>query len=193
MSLRKATLAAVAALLALGGAGAAAWYATSGDDDPAPLPGGLSATRAPEQRTESTPTAPEAEPPAPDPTGSEPAPDPTPPEPAAQPNKHQNARKTKFPPAREKPSNDPPQRRFSVPPAREFSGTGNATLGNVNLRQPAVVKWTTQGRFELRFGREDFPIVAPSASGQLVVPSYNFERVRVIAHGRWKISITPQG
>jgi hypothetical protein len=190
MSLRKATLAAVAALLALGGAGAAAWYATSGDDDPAPLPG-FSASSVPEEQTESTPTAPEIEPPAPDTTGSETAPAPT--QPAPQPKQQQNARKTKFPPAaRDKPNNDPPQRKFSIPPAREFSGTGNATLGTVNLRRPAVVKWTTRGRFELRFGREDFPIVAPSASGQLIVPPYNFERVRVIAHGRWKISITPQ-
>ena len=190
MSLRKATLAAVAALLALGGAGAAAWYATSGDDSSPPLRG-FSATSVPEQQTETIPTAPEIEPAAPDATATETAPEPT--QPAPQPSEKQNARKTQFPPAaRDKPNNDPPQRDFSIPPAREFSGTGNATLGNVNLRQPAVVKWTTQGRFELRFGREDFPIVAPSASGELIVPPYNFERVRVIAHGRWKISITPQ-
>ena len=188
MSLRKATLAAVAVLLVLGGAGAAAWYATSGGDDPTPLRG-FSATSVPEERTESTPTAPEAPAPAPDPTESETAPEPT--QSAPQPSR-QDARKTKFPTTRDQPKNDRPQRDFSIPPAREFSGTGNATLGNVNLRQPAVVKWTTQGRFELRFGREDFPIVAPSASGQLIVPPYNFERVRVIAHGRWKISITPQ-
>lgn len=188
MSLRKATLAAVAALLALGGAGAAALYATSGDDDPTPLRE-FSATSVPEERTEPTPTPPEAEAPAPDPTESETAPEPT--QPAPEPS-GQNARRTQFPPARDKPNNDAPQRRFSIPPAREFSGTGNATLGNVNLRRPAVVKWKTKGRFELRFGREDFPIIAPSASGQLIVPPYNFERVRVIAHGRWKISITPQ-
>jgi hypothetical protein len=189
MSLRKATLAAVAALLALGGAGAAAWYATSDDDDPAPL-GGLSATSVPEERTEPTPTVPESQPPAPDTTPGETAPEQT--QPAPQPSERQSAQKTQFPPDRGKPNNDPPQRDFSIPPAREFSGTGNASLGNVNLRQPAVVKWTTRGRFELRFGREDFPIIAPSASGQLIVPPYNFERVRVIAHGRWKISITPQ-
>ena len=29
------------------------------------------------------------------------------------------------------------------PSAREFSGTGNVSLGTVNLSQPAIVKWTT--------------------------------------------------
>ena len=43
-----------------------------------------------------------------------------------------------------------------------------------------------------QFGREDFPIVAPAATGELIVPPYRFELVRVIAQGRWKISITPQ-
>src|SRR3954471_21026839 len=100
MSLRKATLAAVAALLVLGGAGAAAWYATSSDGDPATLPGGFSATSVPEQRTESTPTAPETEPPAPDTTETETAPEPTATEPAPQPVEQQKARKTEFPPAR---------------------------------------------------------------------------------------------
>jgi len=56
----------------------------------------------------------------------------------------------------------------------------------------AIVKWTTTGRFELRFGREAFPIVAPSPSGQLIVPPYRFEQVRVIARGRWTIRIVPQ-
>jgi hypothetical protein len=102
-------------------------------------------------------------------------------------------RKTHFPRERKQDvRDDPPERVFTVPPAREFSGNGNATLGTVNLSKPAVVKWTTTGRFELRFGRESFPIVAPSPSGQLAVPPYSFEQVRVIAKGRWTITITPQ-
>jgi hypothetical protein len=188
MSFRKATLAAVATLLALGGAGAAAWLATSDEGDASPLPG-FAAANAPEERTESVPTVPESVPPA-ETTDSDTAPEET--QLAPQPKERQTARKTQFPRERGKIKNDPPPREFSVPPAREFSGTGNATLGTVNLRRTAVVKWTTRGRFELRFGREDFPIVAPSASGQLIVPAYSFERVRVIAHGRWKITITPQ-
>jgi hypothetical protein len=189
MSLRKATLAAVAVLLALGGAGAAAWLATS-DDNETPALRGFSASKPPEQRTEPAPTLPGGQPPPADTTPTETAPAQT--QPTPQPSARQSARKTQFPRERGKTQNDPPQRAFSIPPAREFSGTGNATLGTVNLRQPAVVRWKTKGRFELRFGREDFPIIAPSASGQLVVPPYNFERVRVIAHGRWKITITPQ-
>jgi hypothetical protein len=55
-----------------------------------------------------------------------------------------------------------------------------------------VVRWSTRGRFELRFGREAFPIIAPTASGQVIVPPYSFDLVHVVASGRWKISITPQ-
>ena len=103
-----------------------------------------------------------------------------------------DATRTQFPRERKKQRNDPPERVFKVPPAREFSGNGNASLGTVNLSQAAIVKWTTKGRFELRFGREAFPIVAPSPSGQLIVPPYRFEQVRVIARGRWTIRIVPQ-
>jgi hypothetical protein len=132
-------LAAGAALVALGGAGAGAWIASSDDEGSQDRPA-----------------------------------------------------RTQFPRERTEQRNDPPDRVFEVPPAREFSGTGNASLGTVNVSQPAIVKWTTKGRFELRFGREDFPIVAPSPSGQLVVPPYRFEQVRVIARGRWTIRILPQ-
>ena len=51
----------------------------------------------------------------------------------------------------------------------------------MQVLQPAVVRWRTKGRFELRFGREAFPITAPTATGQLIVPPYSFEQVRVIA------------
>ena len=187
-------LAAAAAVAALAGAGAAVWIASSDDDanGGGPLGRGTSVASSPET-TETEPSAtstPEdtpAEPTESQPEEPQPAPEPTETTPPSE-----GAQKTSFPRERRKPADDPPQREFSIPPAREFSGNGNATLGTVNLRQPAVVKWSTKGRFELRFGREDFPIIAPSASGQLIVPPYNFERVRVIAHGRWKISITPQ-
>ena len=190
MSSRKAFLLAAAALLALAGIGAGALLATSGDDSSAALPG-LSVATAPEQKpADTTAVAPtETEAPA-TPTQPDAVPDQTQPPPA--PSKPRDARKTSFPRERGKTQNDPPQRDFAIPPAREFSGNGNATLGNVDLRQSAVVRWRTNGRFELRFGREDFPIIAPSASGQLIVPPYNFKRVRVVAQGRWKITITPQ-
>lgn len=192
MSSRKAFLLAAAALLALAGVGAAALLATSGDDSSAALPG-LSVATPPEQKpADTTAIAPtETEAPA-TPTEPDAVPDQTQPAPAPAPSKPGDTRKTSFPRERGKTQNDPPQRDFAIPPAREFSGNGNAILGNVDLRQSAVVRWRTNGRFELRFGREDFPIIAPSASGQLIVPPYNFKRVRVVAQGRWKITITPQ-
>ena len=91
-----------------------------------------------------------------------------------------------------KPRNDEPQRSFEVPPARQFTGEGNASLGTVDVTAPALLKWRTKGRFEVRFGREEFPIIAPTSSGQLVLPPFRFEQVRVIATGRWRISISPQ-
>ncbi len=122
----------------------------------------------------------------------QPAPEPDPQEPAADPAPG-GGKTTTFP--RERPQrkpDDPVQRRFAIPPARHFSGTGNARLGNVNIKQTSIVKWSTKGSFELRFGREAFPIIAPSEKGQLVVPAYNFTQVRVIASGPWRISIIPQ-
>jgi hypothetical protein len=183
----KATLAAAAAAAALVGAGAAVWIASSDDGD-APANRGSSVASAVET-TESAPGAPSTEESAPT---KPPEPEQEAPQPPQEAGETTPAEKTRFPRERRKPQNDPPRREFSIPPAREFSGNGNATLGTVNLRQPVVVRWSTKGRFELRFGREDFPIIAPSPSGQLIVPPYSFERVRVIARGRWKISITPQ-
>ncbi|MEA2418441.1 MAG: hypothetical protein QOE60_647 [Thermoleophilaceae bacterium] len=183
-------LAAAAALIVLAGGAAAAWVAASDDDNGSPFTRSVAGDPAPRA---SVPTQ-TAEPPA---TTTEPQPQA--PEPNLDPNATPNdqptgkARKTRFPRERtQKSNNDPPQRVFTVPPAREFTGTGNAALGTVDVSTPSIVKWTTKGRFELRFGRESFPIIAPSPSGQLVVPPYNFERVRVIARGRWKITIRPQ-
>ena len=178
-------LAAAAALVALAGGAAAVLVAGSDDDGDSPL----AVATAPE-RSDSTPAAPPEPPGAP--TVSEAESEDL--EPAAQPTETTSAgaHKTRFPRERRQRRNDPPRRKFAIPPAREFSGTGNASLGTVDLRRPAVVKWSTKGRFELRFGREAFPIIAPSASGRLIVPPDAFEMVRVIARGRWKISITPQ-
>jgi hypothetical protein len=182
-------LAAAAAVAALAGAGVAVWIATGSDDEP---PRRASSVASAPETTGSAPsaTATTEDTPA---ESTETAPEePQPPQESTETVPTGGAQKTHFPRERRKPKNDPPPREFSVPPAREFSGTGNATLGTVNLSRPALVKWSTKGPFELRFGREAFPIVAPSASGELVVPPYSFERVRVIASGRWKISITPQ-
>lgn len=187
----KTILAAGAALVALGGLGAGAWIASS-DDDGAPAPFEHSATTETDESTSTSelPVVPtEPEPTAPQPTAPEPAVPPREPDAAPRAGKPE---RTRFPRERTKQRNDPPERVFKIPPAREFSGTGNASLGTVDLSTPATVKWTTKGRFELRFGREAFPIVAPSPSGQLIVPPYRFEQVRVIARGRWTIRIAPQ-
>jgi hypothetical protein len=80
----------------------------------------------------------------------------------------------------------------TVPPARKFSGTGNKRLGTVDLRVTSLLRWRAKGHFEVRFGQEDFSILAPTKSGQLVVPAFRFDKVRVIARGRWKITLTPQ-
>jgi hypothetical protein len=185
----KTVLAATAvALVAIAGGGAAVWLATSADDE-APQ-GPLAVATAPETtETEAVPEAPPETPPEPprEAEAEDPRPETVPSEPA-----RRGTRKTRFPGERAETRPEPVQRRFAVPPAREFSGTGNARLGTVDVRQASVVKWKTKGRFELRFGREAFPIIAPTASGRLVVPPYNFDRVRVIATGRWEISITPQ-
>jgi hypothetical protein len=90
------------------------------------------------------------------------------------------------------PSNDQPDREFAVPPARVFTGDGNARLGTVDVRANSILRWRTKGRFEVHFGREDFPIIAPTSSGQLVLPPFLFEEVRVVAKGRWRITIRPQ-
>ena len=186
----KTILAAGAAFVALGGAGAGAWIASSDDEgDPAPFEhsattaseGGVATNEAPVVPTEPDATAPEPEP----------EPEQQAQEPDAAPERDTPTR-TQFPRERKKQRDDTPERAFEVPPAREFSGAGNASLGTVNLSPAAIVKWTTTGRFELRFGREAFPIVAPSPSGQLIVPPYRFEEVRVVARGRWTIRIVPQ-
>jgi len=185
----KTILAAGAVLLALGGAGAGAWMASS-DDDGDGTPFEQSLTGEADDDSESTnelPVVPGEQ----DPAAPQPEPEERPQEPDAAPKQDQPTR-TRFRRERKEPPNHPPERVFEVPPAREFSGTGNASLGTVNVGQAALVRWTTKGRFELRFGPEDLPIVAPSPSGQLAVPPYRFEQVRVIARGRWTIRILPQ-
>jgi hypothetical protein len=186
-------LAAAAALAALAG-GAVAWIVASGDDDPA-------------QRTTSVASGPSVSAPETVPSESaEPSDESTIETERVEPRggseqeagsepteaRPRGTRKTRFPRARGQARAKPTPKRFAIPPAREFSGRGNARLGTVDVRTASVVKWSTQGRFELRFGREAFPIIAPSPSGQLVVPPYSFDLVRVIAEGRWKITITPQ-
>ena len=187
-------LIAAAVLIVLGGGAAAALLASSDDDKGAggesiQLGGSVGTGDAPEISESTSPA--ETEPPA-APTETE-APAGEPPKAEDTPATGGAPRKTNFPRERKQSvEDDPPERVFAVPPAREFTGNGNATLGTVNLSRPAVVKWTTTGRFELRFGRESFPIIAPSPSGPLAVPPYNFEQVRVIAKGRWTIKIAPQ-
>ena len=68
---------------------------------------------------------------------------------------------------------------------------GEAELLGPPISNREIVK-VVAGDFEVRFGREDFPVIAPTKSGQLVLPPFRFEQVRVIAAGRWKITISPQ-
>ena len=177
--------------------GAAAWVAATDDDEPVLFSSTPPAAKPePEDAlgVETAPAAPPETTPVPEPptetseTPAEPAEPPA--EPAPSPSGP--TRKTRFPRERGKPDNDPAPKRFAVPPAREFSGTGNATLGTVRVLEPAVVRWRAKGRLELRFGREAFPVAAPTATGELIVPPYNFQRVRVIAAGPWTIRVFPQ-
>ncbi|MEA2400770.1 MAG: hypothetical protein QOK00_1173 [Thermoleophilaceae bacterium] len=189
----RAMVAATAALVALGGLGVGGWIAATDDDAPgqrpAPVAGAPSSDgRKPE--TEPAPSAPKAKARPADPKegdggGAAPAAAPTETAPGG-------TEQTRFPPARRERRARNTPKQFAVPPAREFSGRGNANLGTVDIRTSSVVKWSSRGSLTLKFGREDFPIVAPSTSGQLIVPPYSFEQVRVIAKGSWKISITPQ-
>lgn len=187
---RKAIWIAAATVLVVVGGLAAAWVAANDKDHPstdllsnspssppptetAPAPDPEPATPPDATATEQQPTTTEPPPPANDPAGA--------PE-----------RKTHFKRETGKAKNDKPRREFAVPPAREFSGEGNARLGTVDVKATSILKWTTKGHFEVRFGREDFPVIAPTKSGQLVLPPFRFEQVRVIAAGRWKITISPQ-
>ena len=191
----KAIVAALVAVLAVAGGVALALVATDDDGSadgatPEVVFGAPTDQDTPPAEPSSPAQAPDT---APDTTDQQqPAPEPDPQQPAADPAPG-GGKTTTFPHERpQREPDDPVQRRFAIPPARHFTGTGNARLGNVNIKQTSIVKWSTKGSFELRFGREAFPIIAPSEKGQLVVPAYNFTQVRVLASGRWKISIIPQ-
>jgi hypothetical protein len=193
--MRKAILIAAATLLVVGAGGAAAWVAANDKEHPSrdllssspssPTPSEATPSEAAPTPDPVPATPPDATTTEEQPTTTEPAPPSS--EPAAGP-----MRKTHFKREKGKSTNDKPQREFAVPPAREFSGEGNARLGTVDVKATSILKWKTKGRFEVRFGREDFPVIAPTKSGQLVLPPFRFERVRVIAAGRWKITISPQ-
>ena len=193
-----------AALVLVGCGGGAVWLAANDKDNTSSelFPGsGADGEPKSDARADATPATPPAatttEQQAPETQPQETQPEDTQPEgttpsqdaapPAATPT-----RKTHFKRERRKPNDDEPERRFVVPPAREFSGEGNAHLGTVTVKTTAVLRWSSKGRLEIRFGREAFPIVAPTKSGQLVLPPFRFEQVRVFAAGRWKITVSPQ-
>jgi hypothetical protein len=176
-------LIAAALMLVIAGAGVAGYAATKDDDDSAGLfsrdpgsgsqrvsgapdsssPASPDSSATPTATTEAPPTSPDASP-----TETSPA---SPPAPSGGSGKSQVVK---------------------IPPAREFAGTGNKRLGTVDLRVTSILRWRAQGHFEVRFGREDFSILAPTKSGQLIVPAFRFDKVRVVARGRWKITVTPQ-
>jgi hypothetical protein len=205
MRLRGLLIAAL--VLVLAGTGAVAYVAANDDgpDSTAMVPGSRSEAPAETQTppaapgTEGAPEITESpEPPtetapdngAPDPAPAAPEPNLGDDTPAAggKPEKTHFKREPK-----DKPQNDEPDRRkFAVPPAQQFSGDGNASLGTVDVKANSLLKWRARGRLEIRFGREAFPIVAPTKTGQLVLPPFLFTKVRVLAGGPWKITITPQ-
>jgi hypothetical protein len=199
----KAILIALALVLLIGGAGAAAWVATKDNDHASSqlLSSSPPSNPAPDP-TPSTPSTPSTSATPPDTTSTdEQAPGTAPTTPATPPDQATPADQSPAAPKRKthfkreqsvKSTNDAPARKFTVPPAREFSGDGNARLGTVNVKANAILKWSSKGRLEIRFGRESFPIVAPTRTGQLVLPPFLFEQVRVLAARPWKITISPQ-
>ena len=156
----KAIVAALVAVLAVAGGIALALVATDDDGSadgatPEVVFGAPTDQDTPPAEPSTPAPAPDQ---APDTTDQQqPAPEPDPQEPAADPAPG-GGKTTTFP--RERPQrepDDPVQRRFAIPPAQHFTGTGNARLGNVNIKQTSLVRWSTSGSFELRFGREAFP------------------------------------
>lgn len=187
----KVVLAGVGALLAAAAVGLAVLL---GGSDAGLLQDTVASVETGPGRTETAPnvpseTVPEAEPGAPEPA---PPPETTAPsETTPSEGSNEGARQTRFPEERVK---DPDKRgkSFTVPPAHRFSGTGNTLIGTVDVREPSIVKWKTRGSFEVQFGREAFPIIAPQRSGELIVPPYKLELVRVLADTSWTITIRPQ-
>jgi hypothetical protein len=207
----KAMLVGAAVLIVLAGAGAVVLASSSSGDEaggetfaaavdspaserqPAPAP----AAPAPEPEAPEAEVVPPAEPTDPAPGDDDPGlgDGHPPPDPAPQPAPTKSGgkpRSTRFPRERRK---DPARtgKSFAVPPAQVFTGSGNALIGTVDVKAPALVKWRARGRFGLEFGREAFPIIAPSHRGELVIPPFRFELVRVLAKGAWRITVTPQG
>jgi hypothetical protein len=178
----RAILIAAAVVLVLAGGGVAAYMATKDDDSgsageqllgqapPSTAPTETPTETSPPEQTETSTSS----------SATSPAETTTPAEPQAQTDSGTPTKATR------------PPHDFSVPPARKFSGTGNARLGTVNVSATSVLRWRAKGHFEVRFGHQDFSVIAPTRSGQLVIPPFNFDRVRVIARGAWTIWVSPQ-
>jgi hypothetical protein len=211
--MRARVLLIAALVLVLAGTGAVA-YVAANDDDPqstalapgSPQSAAIDPAGAPPTDTQPAPApqqpAPEQSPP---PTGTNTAPAPSPDEPSLGDDSGSGSgstsssgsggvQKTHFKrePKKQPQDDEPDRNRFAVPPAQQFSGEGNASLGTVDVKANSILKWKARGRLEIRFGREAFPIVAPTKSGQLVLPPFLFTKVRVLAAGPWKITINPQ-
>jgi hypothetical protein len=199
MRLRLLLIAAL--VLVLAGTGAVAWVAAKDDDPqsaallPGSQPGGASKPQAvpAEPDGAATPTIKEITPPTETEAQTDTAPDAPEPQlgddtPSGGPQKTHFKRE----PKRKQQNDEPDRHEFGVPPAQQFSGEGNASLGTVDVKSNSLLRWRARGRLEIRFGREAFPIVAPTKTGQLVLPPVLFTQVRVLAGGPWKITITPQ-
>jgi hypothetical protein len=201
--MRARVLLVAALVLVLTGTGAVA-YVAANDDDPqstALAPGSPQSPGFDPAGTPPTDTQPAPAPqqPAPEqpaaPTGTDTAQAPSPDEPSLGDDAGSGGvQKTHFKrePKKQPQDDEPDRNRFAVPPAQQFSGEGNASLGTVDVKANSILKWKAHGRLEIRFGREAFPIVAPTKSGQLVLPPFLFTKVRVLAGGPWKITINPQ-
>jgi hypothetical protein len=77
---------------------------------------------------------------------------------------------------------------------RRIAGTGPASLGDISVKRPATLQWTTQttgGRLSFKLGDQQRPIAARIARqrGQSTVPPNTYRDVRLITRGRWTIQI----
>jgi hypothetical protein len=185
----KAILIAAVVVLVLAGGGAAAYVATKDDDSGSGSEQLLGGEPGLPRTDTSTSTAPAPEPAAP--TDSTPS---SPPETDTAPAQSSSTVTDEVAPGKDTPSKggSGPPHDFSVPPAQKFSGTGNASLGTVDVRSTAILRWRSAGHFEVRFGQSQFAIIAPTKTGQLQVPPFRFDHVRVLARGRWTIWVSPQ-
>jgi hypothetical protein len=77
--------------------------------------------------------------------------------------------------------------------SKHWSGKGSKTLGTVVIARTSVVKWTSTGKlFSLTDKAKKIKKVSGKArSGQSFIAKGTYRVVRVIAKGRWTLTVTP--